>query len=100
MRNLALICAAAAVLTAAPVAAQDINDIIDFEQNISAQAERFADHDDRHTQAVQTRDAQNDAGADSDEAASASDRDADSHDEMEGRKWGDSDTQVRASPSH
>lgn len=101
MRAFVLILAAATFLSG-PAFAQDINDIIDFEQNMSAQSERFRDTDDRHVQEVRTRDADEDASkvTDTEQAAPASDRDTGSHDVLEGRKWGDSATQGGASPSH
>jgi len=100
MRRFVFILAAATLLSG-PAFAQDINDVIDFEQNMSAQSERFRDTDDRHVQEVRTRDADEDASKDTDtaQAAPASDRDTSSHDVLEGRKWGDSDTQGGASPS-
>ena len=100
MRAFVLILAAATFLSG-PAFAQDINDVIDFEQNMSAQSERFRDTDDRHVQEVRTRDAVEDASTEADSAqpARASDRDMSSHDVLEGRKWGDSDTQGGASPS-
>lgn len=100
MRRFVFILAAATLLSG-PAFAQDINDVIDFEQNMSAQSERFRDTDDRHVQEVRTRDAEEDASkaADTAQAAPASDRDTSSHDVLEGRKWGDSDTQGGASPS-
>ena len=50
---------------------------------------------------IHTRDAEEDASkaTDTAQAAPASDRDTSSHDVLEGRKWGDSDTQGGASPS-
>jgi len=100
MRRFVFILAAATLLSG-PAFAQDINDVIDFEQNMSAQSERFRDTDDRHVQEVRTRDAEEDASkaTDTAQAAPASDRDTSSHDVLEGRKWGDSDTQGGASPS-
>jgi len=102
MRAFVLILAAATFLGGPSAFAQDINDVIDFAQNMSAQSERFRDTDDRHVQEVRTRDADEDASkeTDAEQAAPASDRDTSSHDVLEGRKWGDSDTQGGASPSH